>query len=204
MFGLDFGEEFLKMIEESRGKKAADKLLGALVVGVYCVVALAVLGVLAALWAIMKEAIFLFGGLETPSIATVSAFTIALLSIVMATGGAIVLRLLRRTAVSQAALNELAKIREDGINKLYADTPANEADMPRWEREYRQWEKKVKKHLGANFPSADFSRFSNLGVILAVRFEPTLIVNSHHEKLMRFFVKQLDTLEEILACYRGR
>ncbi len=159
MFGLDFGEGFLKMVEERRGKKAADKFLGALVVGVYCIVALAVLAVLAALWALMKEAISLFGGLETPSIAAVSAFTIALLSIVMVIGRAIVLRLLR-TAVPQVALNELARIRGDGINKLYASPPANVADVPRWEREYREWEKKIKEHLGAHFPSADLSRFS--------------------------------------------
>ncbi len=204
MFGIEIGGAFLKMVEERRGRKSADRLLLVIIFGIYGVVALIAFGVVAAGVALIEKIAPLFGGLGFPSFASFSGLAIALLSLVIVIGGWVILRLLKRTTVAQSALDRLSLMRAEAINKLYANPPKSNTELTDWENKYSTWEDEVKEHLRTHYPPADESRFSNLGVILTVQFSPGLIFNARHERRMRFLVKQLDTLEEFLASYRGR
>jgi hypothetical protein len=204
MFGIEFGESLIKMIEARRGRKSADRLLTAIIAAIYMGVALIAVALIAAFASLIDYIAPAFEGLTVPSYLTMASISIVVLSLIVVIGSIIVFRLIRRIGVAQSALNELARLRDVGINTLYANPPSGIQDVNRWISDHDKWEIDVKKHLAATFPPADLSRFTNLGVIIAMQFAPGMIVDPRHENKMRALAKQLDTLDEFLASYRGR
>jgi hypothetical protein len=204
MFGFEFGEGLLKMVEARFGRKWADTLLVAIVSAVFMTVAGMFIALIVAIIKFIDYISPVFRSISLTSYLTLASVTVVVLSLNIVIGSVIIFRFVRRTGVSQSALNQLATLRDIGINTLYAKPPNDVQDVSRWIHDYRVWEANVKNHLGATFPSADLSRFTNLGVIISFQFAPGIIVDQHHESCMCSLVKQLDTVEEFLASYRGR
>ena len=138
----------------------------------------------------------------------IEAVLLTLFAVVVILGGAIVLilyflvRTLGKQKIPQIALNELARLRADGINSIFTMTPVDDKKFDEWETKYREWEGRVKNHLENYFPEADLLRFSNLGPVERISFERRLVFNQEHQRLMEYLVKQFNILEELLATYR--
>ena len=207
MIGIDLGGAFLKMVEERHGRKMAGWVVTAIVFGIFVAVAGGTVLVL-------DQAIAFFGKIykffeeskvfETDLAPAIIALilVIATLTIIIVLGGFVILNLAKRTMIPQQAIDELAQLRADGINEIFAKKPTDATDLGRWESKYNAWQERVKKHLEANFTRADFLRFLNLGRVEILPFDQSMIFSSDHLRLVRLMSKQLDIIEEFLATYR--
>ncbi len=110
-------------------------------------------------------------------------------------------RALFKRAVSQTVLDDLAKLRNEGIDDVYTIRPTSDSDFDDWKQKYKIWENQILEYIKNHFPKADFLTAQHLGVVHDVRF-PSLRYNDEHERLLMFFAKRLEIIEAILMSYR--
>ena len=195
------------MVEERHGRKAAGRIVTAIMFGIYVAVAGGTILVIDQTITFFTKVYRFFGAskiFETELAPAIIALilVIATLTIIIVLGGIVILNLAKRTMIPQHAIDELAQLRADGINEIFAVKPKDATDFGRWEFQYNDWQDKVKKHLEANFTKADFLRFLNLGRVELLPFADSMIFSPDHLRLIRFMAKQLDIIEEFLATYR--
>ena len=110
-------------------------------------------------------------------------------------------RTLFRRSVSQSALDELARLRNQGIKELYAcAAPKNDDEFKDWKRKYKQWHDRLFSHVKANFPEADYLSLEYLGLLEGRSFSN--VYNGEHETLKGHLAKRIEIIEQILAGYR--
>lgn len=102
--------------------------------------------------------------------------------------------------VSQAALDRLAELRNDGIDTVYAVRISNDSDFQKWKQTKTNWETKIREHVRDNFPKADYLYASHLGIVPLVHMETAF--NSEHLREQCFVSRQMDIVEQILNSYR--
>ncbi len=111
-------------------------------------------------------------------------------------------RALFKRSVSQSTLDELARLRNQGIKELYAaKRPANDLEFADWTKRYQEWTERLLRFVEANFPEADFLSVEFLGVLDGRFFSS--IYNEQHNNLKGQLAKRIEIIEGILASYRG-
>jgi len=103
--------------------------------------------------------------------------------------------------VSQLALDGLAELRNEGIDKVYAIIITNEEDFQKWKEMKKDWVTRIREYVKNNFPKADYLYASHLGVI--TRFQMETAFNNEHLRELWFVIRQMDIIEQILNSYRG-
>jgi hypothetical protein len=110
-------------------------------------------------------------------------------------------RALLKKAVSQSALDGLARLRNQAISELYSTGPlADEAAFVEWNRKYDEWLKNLLAHVKQNFPEADFLSIEFIGVVPPMKFPWRF--SPAHNRLLSHLVRRFEILEGMLASYR--
>ncbi len=109
-------------------------------------------------------------------------------------------RSLFKKNVSQSALDKLAKLRNEGIDTVYAVKISSEQEFAAWKRTKEEWEKKLRGHIEKNFPKADYLFASHLGVV--PMHQINIAFNNEHLRELCFVIRQIDIVEQILNSYR--
>ena len=110
-------------------------------------------------------------------------------------------RALLKKGVSQRALNQLARMRNEGIDKIYNMKVSSSNELNEWKRRHKDWEHRVLDHVQKNFPESDHLRLSHLGLVIPINF-PGIQFNPDHQNQLSFFAKRIHIIEELLNSYR--
>ena len=159
-----------------------------------------------------KEIFMFFRGILPPgpplvTLDNIEAIILTLITIITAFAAVLVsvlyflARALFKKGVSQRALNMLAKLRNEGIEKVYNMKVSNEDDLTEWKKRHKGWEGRVLTHVKDNFPESDCLRLSHLGLVIPMDF-PGIQFNGDHQNQLSFFAKRTQIIEELLNSYR--
>ena len=105
-----------------------------------------------------------------------------------------------RKSVSQFALDELAALRNEGIETVYTVRVSNEQEFTNWKSTKADWEKKLRAHIENNFPKADYLLASHLGVVPLQHME--IALNTEHLRELCYVMRQLEIIEQMITSYR--
>jgi hypothetical protein len=108
---------------------------------------------------------------------------------------------LSRRRVPQAAIDELADLRSEGIAVLN-DVPKTADDVVRWHGRWTGWRDRVVASLGRNFTRAEMLSFDRLGVIAEVAFG--FAATPEHRHYLMQLNKQLTILENLIQRHQER
>ena len=159
-----------------------------------------------------RDILEFFGSIRPPDTAFITlenmeAVVLTLLIIVALFGTVFVAilfflgRALLKKGVSQRALNELARLRNEGIEKIYNMKVSNSTELTDWIGKRDVWERNVIEHVRKNFPESDYLRLSHLGLVIPTGF-PGIEFNSDHQTQLSFFAARVRVIEELLSSYR--
>jgi hypothetical protein len=111
-------------------------------------------------------------------------------------------RALLRRSVPQSVLDELARLRNEGIRELFAASrPKDDDEFADWKRRYQDWTGRLLNFVKINFPEADFLSLEYLGILEGRGF--TNVYNAEHDAMKGHPAKRIEIIEQILASYRG-
>lgn len=127
--------------------------------------------------------------------------TIAVLLIIMVGTFFLLVRTVRRRAVSQTAIDELAEMRSQGISVLN-ELPSKLGGFDKWTAKWEAWRNEVVSVLRDHFTKAETLSFSRLGVIREAPFG--MAESPEHQHALMMLSKQLSILEGLIQRHQER
>lgn len=107
---------------------------------------------------------------------------------------------LKRQRDLQKSIDELSKLRSEGITTLYAVTPTTK-NFSIWLEKFHNWETRVIELMKLRFTSAIVDLFSELGAIPSINFSQVSedpLISRQHAKQLQILAKELSVLEKVI------
>lgn len=214
---LEFGRELAQLFDERLGSQWTKRVL-------YCIVfaviggtglilfelARAISSAIVDMFSFILKLIDFDGtNLVINAVATAMSFIfLSLIIFVLLISVSVILQKgLSASRVKQSSLDELARLRNRGIEDVFNSFPNTMDEYAQWKSSFDDWSNSVLECLKKNFPKADYDRVSHIGIVTPRNFpdhitNPDNKFNISFQRDLSYFTERLRTIEEILSSYR--